>query len=1430
MFSNRIVIFLTVTLTLLGLGTFFIMPREEDPKIKERNAITVVTYPGASPEKIERLVVRPLEDELLKVQDLKLVEVEIRLNVAIFQLELLDSTPDLDKSWQEVERAIARAQPKLPPTVPPPVLDFTVIEVESIVLAVTGSDDLVALVDTAQRLRDQLRKNPQVSEVRIFGSPGLEVQVAVNTKKMHQQGVSIPQLLTGIAQNNSAAETGYIIQNSRNLPLEQDNDQSTIQAIGDLRFDTGRLVSTRLSDIADIKRTTALPPQTLFRWNGRPAVGLGLVPKDKINVVQFGDAFLSQLSNLKEQIKPLDLEIVAFQPQRTKDRINDLLMSLLTGMLLIGAFLAIFVGRGMALVVSISVPMITLIGLFLYYLTGGVLQQISIAAFVISIGQFIDNIIVIVESTQRKMRQGLKVATAATLTAQELRRPMLFATLTGICAFMPMLSAQGGTADFTFSLPLVAVITLIASYLVAIEFAPLLTAKLLKGSDRPLLQLPLTAIENLFANLATGPLKIVAGLVAGLAIVSLVSLFLIDKEFFPESDRNEFLFTIELPASSDIESTNQILKEVEGLLAKDPRVTSRAAFAGGETPRFYYNLPQARRSPQAGQVLVTVTESALVKTVGQELETKLRQRHPTYEFTAQFLQQGPPINAKIEVNFFTPHRERQTQFVNEMSGYLKADPRVRSVRIDETAGLSTLKMKAKDQVLSDLSLKREDLNGALAFLSSGARVSQFRFDRELLPVVVRDEKGLQRSQEDLQNQLVLRGRARDFKVLDLVATETQDLQPLLRRENGQPFVRVLGDLNPGQTFSQVMKDLKPVVDRQHLGPDEFITFGGDAKGAGEANAQIFQVVPLAMTLLILFLLAEFKSFRKVLIATLALPITILGVFPGLLLGGAAFGFMSLLGLLVLIGITINNIILLLEAMDSQDAENKDSVRSAIAERFRAIFLTTVLTILGLLPLALQDSSLWPPLAWTMISGLVTSTIATLIVVPCLHRLFFRSQAQSQPQQRTVTAPVLVGAFLTALGLSLSPTDPALAETLSLQQLGQYIEKTHQAQTLTQREQSAQAQLSAQRRDALAPTISLGGEAFQRSQELAVATPFGNLRQEEQDRIEAQVQIRQPLFSAAKMVYQTTAKSKDVAAVISQNQFDLQLLRYRFIGQAIETLILKEELKFTDASMKNLNSRRSDIIKLVNRGRLSQSDLLKIDINLEKLQYQQRTLEDRLKTLNADLARQLNITLAFQLTPPPKVQHIGRFQFNTSLSEIDALELRTQALEAQLSTIKASTAPNFNLFARGILTEGRNLVNEQWTEVGVQVSWDLFSGGVRSAERRQLAAEKAQTQHQLAVRRHDRLTEFNDSQSQAQSDLQWLKDLDGLSKKSRTNRRIEEQRYFEGRGNLSDLVEADSLSLEIERDIEVINLRLLMHCMKLRLLSGQTVDAFCGENG
>jgi multidrug efflux pump subunit AcrB/outer membrane protein TolC len=1411
---NRTILFLGFFLAGMGILVFLQMPKQEDPRIQQRGAVIQYVYPGASPEKIESLVVRPVEDQLALVEELDTYEVEIRLNVAIFSLTLRDSVSDIPKAWREVERAIERAKSELPDATQSKHLDFYILDVESIVLAVTGSDDKLLLLDTARKLKDELSSHPLVARMSVFGDPGEEILIEVPQKTISEKFVSVRSIANLIQRNNEGNSSGFLVDEGRRKILESRSELTSLEDLAGLKIESPNLKSWRLDQISSVQRVAATPPNTIFRWNGKPAIGLGIVARQNIDVIDFGRQLNLVIEDLQEKVKPLQLEYVAFQPARSEERIHELLIALFSGIILISAFLTLTFGFRTALIVSFSVPAISLIGLFCYYAIGGVLHQISIAAFVISIGQFIDNIIVMVDAMKRKIAEGHAPEAAADLVFRQLRVPLFFATLTGICAFLPLLSAQGSTADFVFAFPLVAVLTLIVSYFFSIFFVPVFAAKLLRKTETRV-RFPVQWIENRFIGLAIGPFWKIGSVLLVLIVISAFAAVQIPKEFFPEADRNEFVFEINLGASADILETDRIVREVEDFLSNHPHVLTLASFAGGQLPKFYYNLPSPRSAPQNAQILVTTLTQSQVKGLGLEAEEIFSKKYPKIDFNSYFLQQGPPVPAKIEIRYFSQNLERYSKILPQLKDILKNDIQLRAVRSDWSESLIRLEIDSSDARLADLGSSRTQMADLAAFESSGLVISNFRGGREVVPIRIRSISNVNTSLEDFESKAFLQGRSRDFALKEIAELRLQDDLALIRRENGKRFLRVLADLKPGATFDGAVASLQPPLASLDLQLGEKLEWGGDVKGAGEANQAVLKVVPLALLFLIVFLLLEFGSYRKVLISLVALPISILGVFPGLWIGGQAFGFMSLLGLIGLVGISINNIILLLDAM-----EYTNSLREAIGLRFRAILMTTILTLLGLMPLTLDNSSLWPPLGWTMISGLITGTFATLVVVPALYRILFRVKRQM----------VLGLGMVAVMTLLLSLPSSSIASQSIDELMGSVdsVEEVKRSQFLLKAENFRD---QASFREAFFPTLSAGGELLRRNTELTTETPAGRLVSESAQMFQAQVELRWSVFDWSKMrnARQIGLLSRESAEFQFQHEKERAKL---LIGTlAIEILKREHELEFLKRRISNLEDRRQDVQALIEKGRISESHLIQIDLDLERLIQSKTDFEFVIEN-------QWNYFVDFMgLGERPTIDEpvfsLASASSNSqgtslsSRSDVLGLQRQAQAVGADARRLRSQQLPKLDVFLRGVAVDGQPINQSTWAEAGVALRWEVFSSGLRQSQSNAIQSQSLAIYSEAQRMERERRLEVAETFRQVKSSEDLLSRLNRMRSKAEQNRRLEESRYQGGRISLRELVDADEMLLRIQRDLKITALDGVQSCLRYQFSLGVALNTSCG---
>lgn len=969
------------------------MTRQEDPRLPDRWALIVVPFAGADAEKVERLVLEPVEEALADVSELRRVEGTARGGVAILNLELRGAISDTDPAWDRVRRKVADA--RLPAGAGPVRIDTDQTDQESILLALSGAADPLALRAAAERLEDALQASPLVAKVHRTGDPGEELVVALDDAITRRLGLSPAALAQQLAARNQALPGGAIEATGRVLTLRPQTEFETVDELRQTPILLPSGAAIALGEIADVRLRPQQPVVERARVDGAAAVVLGVVPRRGVDVVRFGDAVRSAVEQARPALAPITIEPVTWQPDRVTARLDGLGQSLLLGILIVSGVLIATMGVRMGLVVAAVVPLVAFSTVGIYGVAGGVLHQMSISALVIALGLLVDNAIVVSEAVQGHLDDGATAWEAAQRAIKELALPLGAATGTTLAAFVPMLLAEGPTGDFTRALPIVIMLTLTVSYAFAVLVTPVLAALVQRARPAP------DADSRLGARLGRLAVRwrwlVLPGAV-GLVAVAALAAGSVPFQFFPSSDRNQLVIDLKLPEGTHLDTIDAAARRVEARLAANPSVKQVASFVGRSAPHFYYNLPRLPQSPHLAQLVVTTVDAPAVDTVATAIVGEIRRSDPAIDLVPRRLEQGPPIKAPIEVRLRGEDLTNLEQASGQVMAALRAIDGARAVRSDLGNGQPQLRFAIDDAAASRAGIARAQVAQALVGRTRGLVAGSYTAAEDPLPVVVRSADGDRFPTAGLDGIDVARPGARPLPLGQVAQADIVWRPAAIRHRNRQRVVTVTALLDAGVTFSAVQGPLERALADLTLPAGVDIELGGAAEGAGEANASLQRAMPIGLFLLLFILLAEFNSFRRVAIILVTVPLAATGVVPGLIVGGQAFGFMSMLGVIALIGIVVNNAIVLLDVADRLVAEGTPvatALERAVGLRARPILLTTATTVAGLIPLALSATSLWPPMAWAMISGLLASTLLTLLVIPALYRLLLQRRAAQE---------------------------------------------------------------------------------------------------------------------------------------------------------------------------------------------------------------------------------------------------------------------------------------------------------------------------------------------------------------------------------------------------------------------------------------------------
>jgi multidrug efflux pump len=984
--QRRLILGISGVLVLIGMAAWAGMIRQEDPSFPYRVGFVLVAYPGADPERVERLVLQPLEEELAEIEQIRYMKSIVRSGQAAIRIILHDNVYDTDTQWDRIRVAVSRARAKFPDGVGQAVVNDRVVDNTSAVVSISGSDDLLVLRAAAERIKKRLYQLNGVARVETVGDPGEQVTVSYSDAVAKRLNLSAYSLASQLSARNQVRGGGTVLVGGKTASLRPETEFRSIDEIRNTPIALPSGDSLPLSEVASVHHGPAEPGGEFMWVNGSPAMGLALVLKrDTVQVVEWGQRLKALVGQLQDEYAPLKVQTILFQPDHVEERLSELGRTLLMGVAIVAAILFFTMGLRMGLLVASVVPLVTLTSLAVYAIGGGVLQQIAIAGMVIGLGMLVDNAIVMVENIQWHMDRGTSRYQSALLSVKELAGPLGSATGTTLAAFVPMLISKGNTADFTRMIPTMVMLTLAVSYLYAVFVTPVLAQWVLRPGE--LNREGRVAKAGRFL----GSLAVQYRGAVLLSAVALVALALfgsrfVDNDFFPNTARSEMVVDLHFAEGTHISTTSVAAAEMTSMLQALPQVQDVYTWTGFSGPTFYYNLNENPRSPHVGRLAVMATSADDLPAIFSAVREYSRERLPDVEVVPSRLGQGPPVTAPIEIRLFGDDFDSLRLATERVMELTRSVPGTADVHESMGTGTPTLVYEIDDAAASRHGLDRSHVADALRGRTLGVEIGQYRAGQDPVPIVIRSPEGERYATDHLETAYVFAPSGEAVPMAQLV-THSLVWQPsAIQHWNLRRVSTVFSELQDGYAFGNVTSDLQRHLADLELPPGISLEFGGKLQSSGDANDALFSAMPVGIVLLLVFLLVQFNSYRRLAMVLVTVPLAATGVVPGLLFSGNPFGFTALLGVVALVGIVVNNAIVLIDVLDrnlEQGMELGQAITDAVARRTRPILLTTLTTVAGLLPMTLTRSTLWPPLAWSIISGLSASTILTLLVVPAM---------------------------------------------------------------------------------------------------------------------------------------------------------------------------------------------------------------------------------------------------------------------------------------------------------------------------------------------------------------------------------------------------------------------------------------------------------------
>ena len=861
--------------------------------------------------------------------------------------------------------------------------------------------------------------------------------------------------------------------------------------------------------------------------------------------------------------------------------------------------------------------------------------------------------------------------------------------------------------------------------------------------------------------------------------------------------------------------------------------TAVAAFVGRSAPKFYYNIMPVPFSPHYAQIVVETRHREQVDALVAWVRDFGRRRLAEAEVVARKLEQGPPVLAPLEVRLFGEQLQELSAAANQVAEQVRALPGTVDVRHSVGPGAPVLRFRVDDAAAARFGLSRADVARTLYGRTRGLSVGELRASEDPVPVVLRASAGERLPVEDLETVAVTAPDGRAVPLGQIAHIETAWRPAVIRHHNTQRVMRVFSQLRKGVTFSDVLPELRSRLAGLDLPAGVSFSFGGEAEGAEEANVAFLSMLPIGLLLLVAVLLAEFNSFRRLGLVLVTVPLAATGVVPGLLLSGQPFGFMSLLGVFALVGIVVNNAIVLLEVVERRRAEGasiEEALADAVTRRVRPIFLTTATTIAGLAPLALSSSTLWPPLAWAIISGLAASSLLTLVVVPALyHVLFARSWAGVAPQ------PAVGGAVVGLLLLCAGPAAAGEALSLSLHASMQRGQNRPAAQAAGHLADAAHATADAERRRAYFPTVGVSLSLSDRNRELELVTPIGNFPFGSNRVARAGLEVVQPLLDPGRMFYGSPAARAEAGS--ARHVFERTRRKLAAAAGLAHTELLRVDVQSeaTRAYVASLEARLAEMEGLARAGRALEADVLKVRLALEQARQELVALRGARDVALADLAQSVGhdgLVLAQDVpdwsvhAAPPREAALER-----ALAERADLAARRAARDAvhkRRGAVRAERLPRVEARMTWSWTDGSPYSASNWAEGGVALTWVPFAAGTRKARLAALEARRQALEAQLGEARRSAGLEVQAALAAIETSRAATRVGARAVQQAHETLRVERERHLAGRATTNDLLEAEAVHREQVMRLELARIDVVRAWIRLWLAGGDDGRIVLGD--
>lgn len=995
-YQFTIVIF--VLLVVLGLGSLLHMPRGEDPAFEAPTFVIVSVYPGTSPNDMEKLVADPIEEKLNELDNIKRIRSDIDDGLCVTEVEF-EYSEDPKEKYNEVVREMNTLRALLPvDLLALDIQKITVSDVNTYQLALTSNEATFRqLYDDADRLKKSLETIKEIKKVKIHGYPEEQVRISIDLEKMALNRIPLNQVLEAIQSDAKNIPGGSIDAGGKKFNIKTSGDYGSIAEIRNTVVLTSNDQIVYLKDIASVDMKHA-DETYMTRFNGKKALFVSISEKDKTNIIAINKQIEDLLKTFIPSRSPkIQLERGFVQAEDVSRRLSHFTRDFLIAILLVLITLIPLGGRA-SLIVMISIPLSIAIGLFLLDTFGYTINQLSIVGMIISLGLLVDDSIVVVENIERFLRNGYSRKEAAIEGTKQIGVAVIGCTAILIVAFLPIIFLPESSGDFIRSLPMAVVLTVLASLFVSMTIVPFLASRMLKKHANPEGNAFMRALQKIISgsyskllNKALIRPKITLLVAFGLFAGSLFLFKVVGFSLFPRSEKPMFLINIETPLGTNIYKTDSIAREIEKIINVMPEVKSVSTNVGKGNPRVYYNIAQKNESPNYAQIFVQLQEIEFSEI--EQLIQMLRKKFdkvPNAKIEVKQFEQGPPVEAPIVIRVFGEDLDTLRNVAKQIETLIRGTEGTIYVNNPLQSYKTDIMLDINKDKAALLGIAPAEIDRTVRMGISGLNIANYKDEKgDDYPISISLDRDSAQTLDAFNKIYITTHRGELIPLNHLATLNFQTSVPTIKHYDKRRYITISSSVDHGYNTEAVTNKLIDSLDQIKLPSGFSYMAAGEVESKAHSFGGLGKIILITIFGFLAILLLEFKTFKSTVIVLSVIPLGIIGAVIALMISGNTLSFIAVVGIIALAGIEVKNSILLVDYINHLRREGKgldESIHEAGETRFLPIILTTLTAIGGLIPLILEHSPLYSPLAWVLVGGLLSSLLLSRVVTPVMYKL------------------------------------------------------------------------------------------------------------------------------------------------------------------------------------------------------------------------------------------------------------------------------------------------------------------------------------------------------------------------------------------------------------------------------------------------------------